>query len=122
MECIISDIGHLPRESVLSLQRLFPFFEEKSFRFDLITGRHDCSIVWFERPHDRRRYALTLQSNGFLRLRRYDSDDTRKTVFESREQRREDFDDLLDAFSQSESNWTGYDLESEAVNDWAGMI
>ena len=112
MECIIQDIGHLPRESVLALQRLFPFFEEKDFSFDLITGRHDCSIIWFERSLDRRRYSLTLHSNGFLRLRRYNSgDDTRETLFESWTQRQEDFDDLADALFRSESDWSGYETE-----------
>jgi hypothetical protein len=109
VNCIIQDIARLPRQSVFSLQKLFPRFEEKAFEFDLITNGHNCSIVWFVRVHDRRRYALTLGWNGFLRLRRYDSDDTRLTVFESQEQRREDFDDLLDAFSQNEAEWE-YDL------------
>jgi hypothetical protein len=72
MACVIQDIGHLPRESVRTLQNLFPLFEEKSFSFELITGRPDSSIVWFERVHDRRRYSITLGSNGLLRLRRYD--------------------------------------------------
>jgi hypothetical protein len=111
MECAIQDIGHLPGECVRALQSLFPLFEEKSFSFDVITGRHDCSIVWFERIHDRRRYSVALGSNGFLRLRRYDSDDTRMTLFESRTQHQEDFDDLSDAFMRSESEWTGYKIE-----------
>jgi hypothetical protein len=113
VECIIQDIARLPRQSVLSLQKLFPRFEEKAFEFDLITTGHNCSIVWFVRVHDRRRYALTLGWNGFLRLRRYDNNDTRETVFESEHQNLEDFDDLRDAFSRSESEWPGYEIELE---------
>ncbi len=111
MECIIQDIARLPRQSVLSLQKLFPRFGGKCFEFDLITTGQNCTIVWFVRVHDRRRYALTLGWNGFLRLRRYDSDDTRATVFQSERQNLEDFDDLLDAFSRSESDWSGYEIE-----------
>jgi hypothetical protein len=111
MDCIIQDIPRLSRESLRALQALFPQFEEKLFKFDLITSHQDRTIVWFLRPHDRRRYALTLGSNGFLRLRKYDADDTRMTVFESQEQRREDFDDLADALFRSESDWSGYEIE-----------
>ena len=110
MDCIIQDIPRLSRESLRALQALFPQFEEKLFKFDLITSHQDRTIIWFLRPHDRRRYALTVGWNGFLRLRKYDADDTRMTVFESQEQRREDFDDLLDVFSQNEAEWIEYDM------------
>ena len=116
MDCIIQDIPHLSRGALRALQALFPQFEEKLFKFDLITSHQKRTIVWFLRPHDRRRYALTLGWYGLIRLRRYDSNDTRVTVFESREQRQEDFDDLSDAFFRSESDWIGYDLESDALN------
>ena len=110
MDCILQDISRLPRQSVRLLQKLFPRFEEKTFEFDLITASQSCTIVWFVRVHDRRRYALTLGWSGFLRLRRYDSNDTRATVFQSERQNPEDFDDLLDAFSRSES--VGRDMKS----------
>ena len=58
-------IPHLLRESLRALQALFPQFEEKLFKFDLITSHQDRTIVWFFRSHDRRRYALTL---GWKRL------------------------------------------------------
>jgi hypothetical protein len=113
MDCIIQDIPRLSREALHALQALFPQFEEKLFKFDLTTSHQDRTIVWFLRPHDRRRYALTLGWNGFLRLRRYDSNDTRVTIFQSEHHNPEDFDDLLDAFSRSESEWSGYEIELE---------
>ena len=114
VDCILQDISRLPRQSVRLLQNLFPRFEEKTFEFDLITASQSCTtIVWFVRVHDRRRYALTLGWSGFLRLRRYDSNDTRATVFQSEHQNPEDFDDLLDAFFRSESDWSGYEIELE---------
>ena len=111
MDSFILDIPRLPRESVRALNPLFPRFKEKLFEFDLVTSKSDQTIVWFLHPHDRRRYALALGSNGFLRLRRYGNEDTRITVFESQEQRREDFDDLLNAFFKRETDWRGYALE-----------
>ena len=71
---------------------------------------HDCLVCTCSRPPS---YALTLGWSGFLRLRRYDSNDTRATVFQSEHQNPEDFDDLLDAFSRSESDWSGYEIELE---------
>jgi hypothetical protein len=107
VECIIQDIARLPRSSVLSVQKLFPRFKEKCFNFDLTTTGQDCTLIWFLRVHDRRRYSLTLGWNGVLRLRRYNSDDTRVTVFQSEHQTVEDFEDLTDAFARSESDWPG---------------
>ena len=114
MDHSILDIPRLPPESVRRLNALFPRFEEKAFEFDLTTSQSDRVIAWFFRPHDRRRYALALGRNGFLRLRQYSSDDTRYTVFESQHQDPEDFDDLLDAFSNCEIDWHGYALELQA--------
>ncbi len=111
MDCIVQDIPQLRRESVRSLQALFPRFEEKFFEFDLIVPHNDRTIVWFFRSHDRRRYAITLARNGYLRLRRYDSDDTRTTVFQSECQNLEAFEDLADAFARSESDWSNYETE-----------
>jgi hypothetical protein len=115
MDCIIQDIPQLSREALRALQALFPRFEESAFRFDLIVPGMDRTIVWFLRPHDRRRYAVTLARNGYLRLRRYDSDDTRMTVFQSEHQKPEDFEDLADAFTRSESDWLGYEMESAVL-------
>lgn len=112
MDHLTIDTPRLSVESVRALNALFPRFEEMGFDFDLVAPVHDRLIVWFSRDRDRRRYAVTLGWNGFLRLRRYDSDDTRTTVFESEYQQREDFDDLLDAFSRNESGWSDYELPS----------
>ena len=111
MDHSILDIPRLPLQSVRRLNTLFPRFEKKDLEFDLTASQSDRIIVWFFRPHDRRRYALTLGWNGFLRLRQYNSDDTRYTVFESQHQDPEDFDDLLNAFSKCETDWHGYALE-----------
>lgn len=109
MDHLTIDTPRLPVESVRALNALFPRFEEKDFDFDLVAPIHDRLILWFFRNRDRRRYAVTIGWSGFLRLRRYDSDYTRVTVFESEHQRKEDFDDLLDAFFRNESDWSGYD-------------
>jgi hypothetical protein len=109
MDHLTIDTPRLPIESVRSLNALLPRFEERDFDFDLVAPVHDRLVVWLFRVRDHRRYAVTLGWNGFLRLRRYDSDDTRETIFESEHQRMEDFADLLDAFSRNESSWSIYD-------------
>jgi hypothetical protein len=112
MNYLMLEIPRLGRETNVALNALFPKFEEKDFKFDLTASRPDHStVVWFLRVSDRRRYSLTLGWNGFLRLRRYDNDDTRIAVFESREQSREVFEDLEDAFEMSEAEW-------EAARNW----
>ena len=112
MDYLTLEIPRLGRETNVALNALFLKFEEKDFKFDLTASRLDNStIVWFVRVSDRRRYSLTLGWNGFLRLRRYNSDDTRTVVFESWEQSPEAFGDLEDAFETSEAEW-------EAARNW----
>jgi hypothetical protein len=123
------DLGSIPRmgstilnfaflsvDSVHLIRTLYFQFAEKRFEIEQIAPQISGLVLWFLHSHDRRRYAITLGWNGYLWLRKYGVDGTRQTLFESQQQRQEDFNGLLDAFLRSESDRSCYEIEIETVH------
>jgi hypothetical protein len=54
--------------------------------------------------------------NDYLWLRKYGVDGTRQTLFESQQQRREDFNGLLNAFLRSEPDRPWDEIEIETIH------
>ena len=116
MGSTILDFAFLSADSVHLIRTVYFQFAEKRFEIEQIAPQRSGLVLWFLHSHDRRRYTMTLGWNGYLWLRKYAFDGTRQTLFESQQQRPEDFNDLLNAFLRSESDRPFYEVEIETVD------
>jgi hypothetical protein len=116
MGSTILDFAFLSADSVHLIRTLYFQFSEKRFEIEQIAPQRSGLVLWFLHSHDRRRYAITLGWKGYLLLRKYGVDGTRQTLFESQQQRLEDFNGLLDAFLRSEFDQSCYEIEIETVH------